>query len=528
MEISKSRVIVHALHKSGSTFLFKYFQTIAKMLKLPFYSENLGHSYPESLKNEIKGIFSPSRLFPKELSEGEMHFYQLRHPLDILVSEYYSFGYMHTIKNDVKKERRRDIIQNQTIDEYCLDVADNLYSRYASIFEVIQNADKSRYRLISYSNMVLNFSKWNENILSHFDIDDSEKLIIYKQYFKEFEQFEELSEEEIIKAKKSRHKRKMVPGDYLEKLEKPTIQRLEKKFKGIIQIIEEMKVKSNSENDNIPINTLFKEIIYSWNGKSWDSIRSPNISSLSNTTHGVYGIEVENDGNNTVWKLENNRWSYHSQASIKNIVVSKSGAVYGILRDAKKQIDVAAIWSDGKWKNINAFEVQQIVIRGEDVLVLRHDKKVFQLVEKKWLKLPGRDFEHIYVTDDDTLVGKHSIRGISFISILEEEKWKMIKGSKDFVNIFPQSTSNIYATRTNPNKDQGLLIYHWNGKIWSRLPSNRVKKFGLHNKTPLILRDTPNHKGLVFKYDDKAWSRLPNRDFKNISVGKSKVVLANK
>eukprot|EP00002_Diphylleia_rotans_P039112 TRINITY_DN89_c0_g1_i1.p1 TRINITY_DN89_c0_g1~~TRINITY_DN89_c0_g1_i1.p1 ORF type:complete len:283 (+),score=-3.51 TRINITY_DN89_c0_g1_i1:677-1525(+) len=104
--------------------------------------------------------------------------YHVRNPLDQLVSEYYSFGYIHQLprirpgvneQNDrnVLSEflRRRELIRNMTVDEYVLQTMSNATwwkDRYGLFFSELGVHERARPFLVlsRYEDMVKDFPSW--------------------------------------------------------------------------------------------------------------------------------------------------------------------------------------------------------------------------------------------------------------------------------------------------------------------------------------------------------------------------------
>ena len=129
------KLICFCFHKSGSTFFYRLFREIAYINNIDYYSINKTSMdidkrvLPECMWNdELENyILCPTRGAPRDYRKDLKYIIHFRNPLDIMISQYYSFGYTHGVPDpNSNKEKydffmkRRKIIQSQTIDEYCL------------------------------------------------------------------------------------------------------------------------------------------------------------------------------------------------------------------------------------------------------------------------------------------------------------------------------------------------------------------------------------------------------------------------
>jgi hypothetical protein len=235
------KIAIFALHKSASMFLYEFYKTVCRKSGNDIYSV---HTIPGSNLNIVnknfyatkndKSCLVPARFFPETLEPNIQYHFVLRDPLDLLVSEYYSYGWMHRMMNNDFANRREKII-SMTVDEYCLEYADDLFERYSLIFNHI---NKPNVTILLYSEMVLNFQTWAKKAVEYFDLTDTQFDEIVDKFSHEFAAIEEL-EPDKIKSGEKRHKRKMYPGDHIEKLEKETIDILKIKFKPMLELLDQ-------------------------------------------------------------------------------------------------------------------------------------------------------------------------------------------------------------------------------------------------------------------------------------------------
>ena len=214
-----NRLIVHACHKSGSMALFKYFSALSKLLAVDLYSANGNRSKDPSLfldNISLHGILSPHRKYEPLQNQNATHIIHTRHPLDILVSRYYSFGYTHITTTYAQVKKKKEI-QELSIDEYCFQAASELKSRFAPLLSI--HPDQTSMITSSYSDMVCAFEQWNQYLCTNLGISETLTSKMYHRVSSEFDVPKELTLDQMKKGI-ARHKRKMLPGDHLEKLKK--------------------------------------------------------------------------------------------------------------------------------------------------------------------------------------------------------------------------------------------------------------------------------------------------------------------
>lgn len=235
-------VVVHGLHKSATMFLFEFFKKVAEDRKLPFYSENL----PEAGLPPDDGTafcFSPVRSFDFACLESNetvsgstkakgprsrvRRIFQVRDPRDILVSEYFSLGWIHPEGQTLSK--RRSEIQQMTVDEYVLQTLEAsrwpLHEKYDPLLKL--NAEHPDFTVVRYEDMVLDFPNWVASTIAPFEFRNPKRAAsrYVKQFAKQFD----------VKTESLTHRRKVTPGDHKEKLRPETISALNKRFKDVLE-----------------------------------------------------------------------------------------------------------------------------------------------------------------------------------------------------------------------------------------------------------------------------------------------------
>ncbi len=521
--MNHKKYAVYALHKSGSMFLYEYFKFVSSLTKHDFYSKNLAEPNADKFVEAKSGILSPHRSFPKELTKDTFSIFLVRDPLDILVSQFYSFGYMHKLESE-EQQKKADEIKEMGIDAFCLAEADDLLRRYYNITEIAAKAKKRQYLIIGYHDMVLNYQIWSDKILKHFDLTDAQKDLVYEEFYRQFEEIEELVPEDIIKGKKKRHKRKMYPGDHLDKLKPETIKELNKIYSNIIQMVNQVKEKNSGR-----INVLLTKArnmrkrksgsaLKQWDGNHWKIIRSDKIKKLTFAKNGeVYAIMSRDKIPGKLYNLKENNWQAYPSIDIIDFTVTDDGTVYA-LRNTKKVNGCLIKWVDEKWVRLPGKEFADLYSHKNNLYVKNKNNQIFKLENNRWKSLKGKNIKNFTIDKDGQLLGlKENAKGNQFICIYKDEKWLPIPGSKGMDEFVSVSDHLIYAMGAG-GKRKGT-IHKWDGSKWHRLPGKNIQQMVVGNDDSLwILRDTDKIKGKVFVWEKGKWLPLPGKDRERLFV----------
>lgn len=234
---TRQGVIVRALHKSGSMFLYHFFAQVARDAGLPYYSIN--HAVPNEDQVE-ESIETPFCLCPvREFSQRRfanfpnldrvVQIFHLRDPRDILVSEYYSMGWIHPDKNwDDQAKARRQEIQAMSVDQYVLNhhqmspypIAD----RFAPLMEL--ELDSADIIISQYEQMVTQFYRWALGAIAPFQFPWTAGWAA--KYAWKFRNEFKVTQESMT------HKRNIKPGDHRVKLQPETIAILNERLAPIL------------------------------------------------------------------------------------------------------------------------------------------------------------------------------------------------------------------------------------------------------------------------------------------------------
>ena len=256
-------VVVHGLHKSATMFLFEFFKAVAEDRKIRFYSDNISDLGPPPNDGSVY-CHSPVRSFEfqgagdnnsylvaksmgndKDNGHGSLkatgqnsesvlasdtpsvkRIFHVRDPRDILVSEYFSLGWIHPEGQNLSQ--RRNEIQQMSVDQYVLQILETsswpLHKKYDPLMKLdLKNPD---FTLVRYEDMVLDFPRWVEATIAPFEFRNPKRMI--SRYVKKFASQFDVSTESMS------HRRKVTPGDHKEKLKPETIEALNERFSDVL------------------------------------------------------------------------------------------------------------------------------------------------------------------------------------------------------------------------------------------------------------------------------------------------------
>jgi len=227
--------------KTGSTFARKYFKDVCKISGIN-YVHVVTNDKPKIKYNNNYCMCLyrvPNENNFNNKNKNEYNIIQLRDPRDVIVSAYYSMAYTHPYGS--KTEKIHESIQKQGIDSFAI----NKYAVTLKVFENTINVSKkmNNINFINYSTMVLNFEQWVKQTTEHFNITSQQKNKLFETYKHEFENINEITETELklinptAKFDIKYHKRKMIPGDYKQKLKPATVKILNDKFSNVLEFM---------------------------------------------------------------------------------------------------------------------------------------------------------------------------------------------------------------------------------------------------------------------------------------------------
>ena len=227
-------VDVHAVHKSATMFLFQFFGRLSKQYHFDFYSENNAPANQSGLPRENQRDFCRCPIRAFETLETELDYpteirriFHVRDPRDILVSEYFSFGWIHPTEGTGLEAGRQER-QEVPIDEYVLTQCEKrtwpLEAKFKTLLD--RDMDPEYDTIVTYEMMVTRFRLWAERVLPAFGVRYP-KLAARKwawRYRKEFQR----------SGESMTHKRRITPGDHRRKLKPATIEQLNQRFEEVL------------------------------------------------------------------------------------------------------------------------------------------------------------------------------------------------------------------------------------------------------------------------------------------------------
>jgi hypothetical protein len=234
---NRSALIVHGLHKTATMFLYRFFKDVAEHLQIDFQSVHNPDRTKAPLNNRASTSFirCPERSFSIDRSSPSysqeiFHLFQVRDPRDILVSEYYSLGWLHSEQawSDEEKGRRKKI-QQLTIDQYVLSEPEiSKYPLLNRFDALLKNADNPAVSIVKYETMVTDFAAWLADVLP----------ILYLGKRKFVRYFNRRNKNEFsLDTPCDSHKRHITPGDHRKKLRPSTIAQLNKRYSKILDFL---------------------------------------------------------------------------------------------------------------------------------------------------------------------------------------------------------------------------------------------------------------------------------------------------
>lgn len=234
---SGKAIIIRALHKSASMFLYKFFAQVSRDAGIPYYSVNHSTANQHQVTEAMESSFCVCPIrdfaqthfthFPK--LDRVIQLFHLRDPRDILVSEYFSLGWIHPDKNWSDEDKaRRQAIQKMTIDDYVLNQHEISPYPMLDRFAPLMRIDTSSPNVIisRYETMVTQFYRWAASTITPFGLPWN--LVWAGRYaWKYRKEFKSTSD-------KMSHKRNITPGDHRIKLKPQTIEQLNVRFEPVL------------------------------------------------------------------------------------------------------------------------------------------------------------------------------------------------------------------------------------------------------------------------------------------------------
>lgn len=228
--------ILHiSLPRSGTTLLSERFTIIADLLnlKLVNYEDQLWFRQGMKVENVVFHkdgyIYSPLRRPYKSLDVSKFKcLFMLRDPRDNLVSRYYSIRYSHPVPTNVENTlgisperflKFREKASQQNINEFVQEISQEVVWQYHHVFKLMSQAPDHCF--CTYEDMVLNTESWVADLKKFLGVPQDLEWITARDF-------------QIESENVNSHKRKVLPGDYKEKLSPSVIEKLNRDFKEIL------------------------------------------------------------------------------------------------------------------------------------------------------------------------------------------------------------------------------------------------------------------------------------------------------
>lgn len=232
------RLECYCFHKSGSMFLYRLFKKISETNDINYYSINNTPPNAKCFQLEKNGILCPLRSYPINYNPNTKYIIHIRNPFDVLISQYYSFGFSHKVpdKDDVEYQQfmdRREKIQSQTIEEYCSsdENINEINNKYNKLLEWVDKYKIKENVFISYyDNMYYSFPEWLKNIYNFIgsnELDNYHEILsIFKDEFSLSNRYRKMN----ININNISHRRSGLSKQYYDELDRKTVDLVINKF----------------------------------------------------------------------------------------------------------------------------------------------------------------------------------------------------------------------------------------------------------------------------------------------------------
>ena len=254
-------VLLYTVHKAASSFLDQLLRQTCRRFGVPHFSEN-DDMFHDEIHRQTWAKFIPAQtagpacfgpirgnrqqpIFPSNLSDYSVILH-LRDPRDVLTSLYYSYSYSHqVIEGRFEPEPgQRKRWQSAGIDEFVLNFATGYRANYEVLLERLLG--RENVTVVLYEDMVTDYPRWLAEYLTafeHLKIPRRKKRhLLLPQAIRRLTIRQQLTNKhrnafQVDKEDPQSHKRRVTPGDYLNKLQPETREQLTEHFKEILGIL---------------------------------------------------------------------------------------------------------------------------------------------------------------------------------------------------------------------------------------------------------------------------------------------------
>ncbi|MBN1916870.1 MAG: sulfotransferase domain-containing protein [Verrucomicrobia bacterium] len=230
-------ILVFTVNKAASMLLYELGKTLARHVRLPFWSVNDG-TFPEKGLAEDPdafdgkhGCFCPLRYYTEapDMDQAALVLH-LRDPRDAITSQFYSLAYSHPpvagTFNPTEAKRQEWI--DAGVDAHARAHAARWIERYQTYIDRVLGRPNTTF--VTYEQMVADFPAWLAKFMAPFALGDAERL--HKKLARKYRNNFAVKREDVRKQK-----RQIAPGDHKRKLQPDTIAYLNKEFASILETL---------------------------------------------------------------------------------------------------------------------------------------------------------------------------------------------------------------------------------------------------------------------------------------------------
>lgn len=223
----KKSLFVLSMHKTATVLQERIFKHLAFLSDINYYN----YFYLQQQK-KISNIKHPCIIMDRHIQTKDSNTFDvlviIRHPINRLISEYYSYGWTHTddidwIEDEITRKlykkyftTEREKIRKISLDKYVLNNLKKTFKQY----ELALNYKDAL--IIPYEFMMSKPKLFFDIILEKIEKKELSKNL-YEKFKKEFVLSQDFSEK-IIKGETKCHRRTLNHKEYFEKLQVKTIQ----------------------------------------------------------------------------------------------------------------------------------------------------------------------------------------------------------------------------------------------------------------------------------------------------------------
>lgn len=153
----------------------------------------------------------------------------IRDPRDVVTSSYFSMAYSHLLpqgRNRIKSfTKKRSFAQQAGIDEYVISESDSVCRVYQRYLDLLVQSRPNVY-FAKYEDMIADFPTWLERLLESCELKVSPRL---RQ-----DLLQEAVRAQPKKENISKHVRQVTPGDHTRKLQRATVDHLNRLFADVL------------------------------------------------------------------------------------------------------------------------------------------------------------------------------------------------------------------------------------------------------------------------------------------------------